>query len=224
MFNGGVQAIPPFSADLINKKIKRNFSIPDNDATFLMTLSALFYKRWPDFQVNLVSVRPATDTIMGYIPQNKDRLNFLFFNHNGSPDEYLTGSYKTLTNLETFIKIKLGQQVFVRRYEDFNVIAFFTNAYNLSLYHFIQSFIPLYFPSYFADMPKTDEEHKLIFSLSQQESSMYRKEIENFLDKEDFKQYLLHEKLIGFEKDLRYKKYAQAEAEVGTYSRHPVTV
>ena len=215
MFYDGVQLIPPFTKELSEKKIRTNFSIPDRDETFLMTLTSLFYKRWPDFRVELMSARPNSDQIMGYlIKANKEALNFHFITYTGNPDAYLTGEYKPLTNLEVFIKAKLGKTIYVRRFEDRNLIAFFGDGFNLSCLHFLQSFIPLYFPSFFSNIPKTGIDHDIIFSLSNNDSTAYKKAIETILEDDELKHYLLREQLLGFEKNIRFKKYSDATAEV----------
>ena len=220
MFRTPVELIPPFTRDLMDK-VCENCDWPNNDYTLFMTSAALFHKRWPTFKLTNKIVRNygSDYDFMQCINTDPTKLSFVWFEYGKDPDDKITGNYTPLPKHEAFFASKLSQQVYIRLYQDWNTVCIFAGTFNLELYHLVQSFASMYFPQLFTEYPRTDAETQFLFTLSMRSDANYKKEVQNLMENDEFRSYLLRNQLIGFEKALKGRKIQTAQARVNEFKQ-----
>lgn len=78
-------------------------------------------------------------------------------------------------------------------------VLIFIEKLDMKRWHLMQSLLPRYFPWYFKDSPRTEEETKLLSTLTKRYAPEYEKCIEEFAKKFDFRSQQVRLALAGFE-------------------------
>lgn len=209
MFSSPVNVLPPFSL-ATQDKICGDSSTPNDDSSLFMTMTALLYKRWPNLKIMNKVFRSNGDRSL--LTQEINGIAFLWYGGTTEDPEETLPPHKFFPDHSSFLKEKLGQDIWIEKIGE-NKVAIFFNIFNLSLYHAVQIFIPMYFRSFFDEQPLTEVERNLLLALSKTSDVNYKKEMQNLLEDADLKRFLLSNELFGFERLAREKKYNAAIAE-----------
>ena len=185
------------------------------DLSFLATLRALLYSRISkEDSIRLTThisgeiiyvddFATPDEVVDAYINraldvEDNDRL--FYFSVNGSKtyndkifdafDKAFTEQYKgyvELREIKEFTKSQIDRDVhvFVNEYRRSTVI--FVYGGDSRIWHYMQSYIPRYFPWYFKDSPITDQERELVKSLLSKSSVKYERCIKEVASKFDFR-------------------------------------
>ena len=200
----------------------------NNDVTFLATLRALMHKRVPaeesiilqrtNSNYNVGAVRDARpeDCIRAFLRNTKIAAGFSGVIHIHSFDgneadntacfEKLDGDAvtKSLNGLQPMPDMakfleqrKIRSRFFIN--EDACSVLIFIERLDMKRWHLLQSFIPRYFPKYFAASPLEESELKLIKSLTNRYAPEYEELIEEAAKQFDFRTVAIRNALKGFE-------------------------
>lgn len=207
MFSNSVDLLPPFSQNIRNK-IMFGDKEPNNDNTLFMTLVALLHKRVPNLKIyNKISFNGFQASYLENLPT--DSINFVWFAGCSEDPKDSMPEHKDFPDHDKFFKDKIGQNVWIKTIGE-NTVCVFCQSLNLSLWHMIQIFIPVYFRSLFEKEPYTEHEQALFLSMSKTSDTLYKKEMQTLLEDSGLKRFLLSSELFGFERCVRKKKYDDA--------------
>lgn len=115
-------------------------------------------------------------------------------------DEYFVKTYPQfveLKDLRAFVAKNANMRFYIN--EDDRSILVFAENLNIRLYHYIQSLISRLLPWYFKDKPLNSDERELVKSLIQKTPDDYKRLIEEFAKKYDFREQKIKRMLDGFE-------------------------
>ena len=90
----------------------------------------------------------------------------------------------------------------------------FVEQINLKKWHYLQCFIPRYFPWFFASAPLAADEISLLKSLTNRSSDDYERIIAEFAEKFDMRSYAIKSVLGDFEKRSRRQQLRTVELEI----------
>lgn len=211
MFSGSVPILPPFS-DLVKERIAGVSDFPYNDYSLFMTMTTLFYKRWPDFKFysKVYTNEVDYDDVISSSP--KKDLCIYWFTCRSDLKEVLKTEHEDLSKHDEFLSSKLGQHIYIKKFGE-NIASIFFERFDIRLYHCAQMFIPLCFMHLFEENKLTEKEKTFLSSLHKTTDTGYKTGLQSFLEDENLKRYLLKNSLIGLEKTLRGKKYDEAFAK-----------
>lgn len=208
-----------------------------NDNTFLATLRALLASRMASDDTLCLDVRVGSNrsfdlsnlsdievfnALVGLVENN----TILVYGLNGTEtwnNTALKSLESVFDSMKNFVALKdIG--IFVQRTanavvrvyvdeENHSVVVFVVDM-NVKLWHYVQSFIPRYFPWYYKDNPITDDEKLLARSLTLKTSKTYEQLIENYADKFDFRNRRITKLIGGIEKRTKLKQIENVKAEI----------
>ena len=216
MFDYPIDILPPFTEGMRNR-ICKDSNTPGGDKTLFMTLTTLFYKRIPNFKFYSKVYDTKFESCEEHMTAPEDdMLKIFWFPMNNSSEPKLTKEYKSFPKHETFLTKSLGQNIYIRVFDD-KTAAIFYERFEYRLYHSVQALIYVLFGEYFKDQPLTEDERNLLVSLTKSSDSAFKKEIQNLLLNEDLKHFLLKSELIGMEKSIRERRYNGIMSTVNGY-------
>lgn len=113
--------------------------------------------------------------------------------------------FEPMQDLSKFLEQKkINAKFFVNKERCCTLIAI--ERLDIKKWHLLQSFLPRYFPKYFADNPLTAEETKLLKTLTQRYAPAYEDAIEAFASHFDFRSQAIRDALHGFENRFEKKR------------------
>lgn len=128
-------------------------------------------------------------------------------------------NFQELKDISVFVDRQINANIrFYINSEDRSVVIFAADL-SVKIWHFIQSFIPRYFPWYFDFKEKhlTDEEKALLKSLILKTAKSYEQTIESFALKYDFRSKKIKSLVGGLEKRSKRKQLDAVKREIANY-------
>lgn len=218
MFNSSVALIPPFNNEIKNRICTETADSMPDDSLF-MTLTALMYRRNPDFSIRYIYCRDL-QKLSGYInSENNEAISFIYLASDIESEDNLPSGGTSFPKHDKFLQDKLNTSVTVKVYNK-NTILVCCRRMTLAVFHVVQIFLPAYLPDLFKDIPFTDAERNLLVSLSKLTSDPFKKEMQSMLMEPEFRKYLLYTQMCGFEKRIRQRKYDAAMEQVNNILRN----
>ena len=191
-----------------------------SDDSLFMVCVALLYNRVKDFKVNsrffiCPSQASFNDAPWALFNDNKNK-NIYSFNWIEGPldtvDDVMSDG-TSLPAVEKFVLAETKRNVKVRVYSEYNTVNICMEKIDTSLYHFMISFLSLYFPI-FKEKPLTKQETDLMRTLSLKTSTNFRNQYNEMVKSSDFARFILKIQLTGFEKKIYKVRVTAAENEV----------
>ena len=217
MFNQNVSRIESFPVTLMDKVCVRKNGLDDS---LFMTATILLYNRVENLKLTYTIETPQN---IESISLNPEVYSFHWFeNISANPDELLKPirnnfqSIEKLPTHEKFLSEKLNQPIFIRLMPHENTVCIFTTKVDLVVWHCAQFFIPKYF-RIFKEKPITKEETSFLETLTFRMSGNYVTKLTELTYTDSFRQYVLKDQLISFEKKLFAKKVEAAKRNLQNF-------
>ena len=215
--------IDPIPLEYVNSNIVRLECEPDFSLTSLGL--AMLKKRIPDYKGiagRYYSFGEKGTAIADFVERVKtvdDCPLFCYYRYNRETfDETVLetqlGEYKQKQSITAFVKDKTGSECLVLYNEEKNIVGIFVNSGDIRLYHLMLSFISLYFPSLFKDVPLDDQDYAIIKSLSKKDKNEFFNSVKSAL--EPYAIEFRRQQLTKFMKDLHQVKISAAENQVNS--------
>ena len=213
--------IDPIPLDYVTSNIKRLEHEPDFSLTSLGL--AMLKKRVPNYKGiagKYYTINEKNACVADFIETQKSEHDcplFCYYRYNETTfdkdviKENLS-DYKEKKSISTFVKEKTGSECLVLYHEEKNVVGIFVNSGDIRLYHLMLSFISLYFPSLFKEVPLDNDDYAIIKSLSKKDKSDFVTSISKALDPYSIEFRKLQ--LVTFMKNLHEIKISSAENQV----------
>ena len=131
---------------------------------------------------------------------------------NDALSKVLSG-YVVVPEIAKFLEQKKLRARFYVNTEDYSAIVFIERI-EIKKWHLLQSFLPRYFPTLFNDKPLTDDELKLLKSLTNRYAPAYEDCIEEITARFDFRTTQIRNVLTGFETHVERQKLLSVKQEI----------
>ena len=120
--------------------------------------------------------------------------------------------FKEKKSITAFVKEKTDSNCLVLYHEEKNIVGIFVNSGDIRLYHLMLSFISLYFPSLFKEVPLDDYDYAIIKSLSKKDRNDFYSSVKAALEPYTIEFRRLQ--LVTFMKQLHEVKINAAKNQV----------
>ena len=213
--------IDPIPLDYVNANINKLDAEPDYSLTSLGL--AMLKKRVPDYKGisgKYYYINEKGACIADFIETQKSEYDcplFCYYKYNENTfDEDIIkanlSEYKEKKSISAFVKEKTGSECLVLYHEEKNIVGIFVNSGDIRLYHLMLSFISLYFPSLFKEVPIDDDDYAIIKSLIKKDKNDFVASISKAL--EPYSVEFRKLQLITFMKNIHEIKIRSAENQM----------
>lgn len=120
--------------------------------------------------------------------------------------------FRELADLKRFVASYMTARFYIN--EESHKTIIFVEDLDVRRWHLLQALIPRYFPWIFQDSPLSDEERKLLLSLTHKYSNDYERIITDFGDKIDYRSLNIQKYLENFEQNSNLALARECEARV----------
>lgn len=127
--------------------------------------------------------------------------------------------YNAMTDLNTWIEENAKFRVKIYASEEHRNTIIFAEKMNVKRWHMLESLIPRYFPWYFDPSPITDEEVKLLKTLTNRYAPGYEEKIQEFAGRFDFRTQVIKRRLTGFETHFDRRKLTNIRSQIANTER-----
>lgn len=122
--------------------------------------------------------------------------------------------FRELEDLHVFVSKQANVRFYIN--EETRSVAIFVGYLNIRTWHFIQSLTSRILPWYFAEKPLTDDEKKLVKSLTNKYAPDYEELIEKCAEVYDFRSKRIYKLLDNFEKDAKRGQLSEVQRSINT--------
>lgn len=120
--------------------------------------------------------------------------------------------FRELKDLRQFVAQYMNARFYIA--ESARKMLILVDEMNYRRFHLLQSMIPRYFPWYFTDNPITDDEKRLIKSLTHRYATEYEQIVREFASRIDFRSHAIRNILGSYERNARSEQLRRVENEL----------
>lgn len=224
MFKESITLTLPFSEEIKRRTTLSFQEINNYDNTLYMSAIILFYSRVKDIKLSsriyaCPGIRALADapwTLAG----NKNEYCFNWFPTTRETlekvDDYFSDG-QALKQIEDFVLKTLKQNVKIRTYPENNTVCIITEKLSVELYHYLISFMSLYFPI-FKENPLNDKEISFMRTLTLKSTGNFLNMLNEMANEKSFREFIMKVQLENIEKKFYEVKIRNAKRRVEDYN------
>lgn len=188
------------------------------DDSLLMTMTVLLYNRVEKLKI---AYRTYGKRETEYSFNTDPDVYAIYWIETNNPEEIIRNNKNSFTKIEKlpvhekFFSEQLKQKVTIRYMPNENTACVFLDTLTLSAWHAIPFILSKMFPV-FKEKPLTKDEKSFLETLSYKTPKTYIEKLAEILNTQEFKNYILGEQIVAFEKSLFKRKVEAAKESLTT--------
>ena len=224
MFKDIIGRTPIFTDTFRKSIIGKKFDQLNNDDSLFIAMTVLLGKRVKDIKIESFIYHCLSETCLADAPWVTSNVKNLYI-FNWFETGFLNGldiaknhmsDGKELIAVENFVFSEIHKKVKVFIYPEYNTVNICLERFSMELYHYMISFMPLYF-KILKEQPLSKQETDFMRTFTLKSSVNFQKYLGEMISSKDFTAFMLKSQLTGFEKRMYEIKEKSAETKVNEY-------